>query len=151
MSAERKSVTCQRARAQISLDVDGVLSEFERRLVAAHLERCEDCRTYQADVAAFTDVLRGAPLEHAERRIVVRRPRRLRPVATALRGAAVALPVAVAVFIGQGALTDLNRPDGIQTPTRYPTAAQLSREVESVLNGPAANDFAGIRGKQKSI
>jgi len=152
MGAERKSVACQRARAQISLDLDGCLSEFERRLLVAHLERCVDCRLYEGDVAAFTDVLRGAPPEQAERAIVVRRPRRLQPMRLGLRAAAVALPVIAAVLVGRGALTtSLAERTPTLAPTTYPTTRELTREVQSVLNGPRANDFEGIRGTQQSI
>jgi anti-sigma factor RsiW len=151
MSAERQSVTCQRARAQISLAADGQLSEFERRLLARHVARCVDCALYEMDVSALTDALRSAPLERTAFTIAVRRRRRFHPARAGLRAVAVALPLVVAVFIGQGALTSLAGSDRLPEPTRYPTSSQLNREVESILDGTPASEFPGIRGTQQSL
>ena len=76
MSAVRPSVICERVRAQVSHQLDDELSQLERRMLAAHLERCADCRSYADEVSVFTRTLREAPLESLERPLVLRRPRR---------------------------------------------------------------------------
>jgi predicted anti-sigma-YlaC factor YlaD len=72
---------CERARECASLRLDGELSEFEQALLGAHLERCEPCRSFAAELGAFTLRLRSAPLAPlgqpvtlpARRRISLRR------------------------------------------------------------------------------
>jgi predicted anti-sigma-YlaC factor YlaD len=131
MSAIGTSVVCQRVRAQVSLQLDDELSELERRMLSAHLERCPACSAYAADLTAFTHELRSAPLELLERPIVVRRPRRLAlarlqvGVAAALAIATVGLATQI-IQSGRGD-TSLSRPTG--TVTRFPTRAELDREL----------------------
>lgn len=55
--------SCERAHSWVSLEVDGELSAFERSLLSAHLEACEPCRSFAADVRGFTERLRTEPLE----------------------------------------------------------------------------------------
>jgi anti-sigma factor RsiW len=76
MRVVRPSVICDRVRSQVSLELDGELSQLERAMVAAHLRRCPECRAYQAQVTSFTRVLREAPLKEMEKPVVVRKPRR---------------------------------------------------------------------------
>jgi anti-sigma factor RsiW len=76
MSTDPLPLICNRVRSQVSLELDGQLSQLERVMLAVHLERCPACRAYQADVAAFTRVVRAAPVEHMKSPVVVRRPRR---------------------------------------------------------------------------
>lgn len=90
---------CERVRAQASLLVDGELSELERRMLVSHLERCSACRTYAADVEAFTDLIRSAPLVAPTRPVVVRAGRR---VGTARMQVGVAAALAL-VALGLGA------------------------------------------------
>jgi predicted anti-sigma-YlaC factor YlaD len=54
---------CQRARAAVSLDLDGGVSELEGAFLHAHLARCEACGAYSDDVVALTSLLRAQPLE----------------------------------------------------------------------------------------
>ena len=56
-------LVCDRVRAQISLELDGELSQLERAMLTSHLARCTDCRVFEAEVTAFTHALRAAPLE----------------------------------------------------------------------------------------
>ena len=95
MRKVRPSVICDRVRSQVSLELDGELSQLERAMVAAHLERCPDCRAYESEVTAFTRLLRQAPLKEMERPVVVRRP--YRTIAARLQ-AGVAAAVAVAAL-----------------------------------------------------
>jgi anti-sigma factor RsiW len=68
------SAACDRARAWASLDIDGGLSTFEKRLLDRHLDGCGECRTFAEQAALFTLTLRSAPLEPAH--VVVDVPRR---------------------------------------------------------------------------
>lgn len=72
----RASVVCERVRAQVSLQLDGELSELEARMLDAHLVRCPDCSAYANNVRSFTHELRAAPLESPSAPVVVRRSRR---------------------------------------------------------------------------
>jgi predicted anti-sigma-YlaC factor YlaD len=56
--------------------LDGELSQLEQRMVASHLARCADCRTFEESVRDFTMQIREAPLEAPRVPVVVRRARR---------------------------------------------------------------------------
>lgn len=71
----RASVVCERVRAQVSLQLDGELSELEARMLDAHLVRCADCSAYAHNVRSFTHELRAAPLESPSLPVVVDRAR----------------------------------------------------------------------------
>lgn len=130
MRAARPSVICDRVRAQISIELDGELSQLERAMLAAHLGRCADCRAYELDVTAFTRVVREAPLERMEGRLVVRPPRRF----SVLRlPPAVAAGLAIAV-VGLGSQLAVYQPrerarSPLAAPTRFPTQGELEREL----------------------
>jgi anti-sigma factor RsiW len=141
MSAVPRTVVCDRVRAQISLRLDGELSQLESRMLASHLERCADCRAYEADVVRITEDIRSAPLERMQRPIVVRLPRRI----SALRlQAGVAAALAVAVL---GAVTQISAPESepaFASPERFPTSSQLTREVNQIIaDGNAFGQFQG--------
>ena len=93
---------CQRVRGQISLDLDGELSQLEHAMVAHHLERCAECEAFRGDVLSFTSALREAPLESPTHPITVPRLRRAR---LELRGAAMsvgAMAASIALLLGVG-------------------------------------------------
>jgi anti-sigma factor RsiW len=69
------SVVCDRVRAQVSLELDGELSQLEQRMLSAHLERCADCARYADDVRDLTERIRTAPAALMQRPVVVRRRR----------------------------------------------------------------------------
>jgi predicted anti-sigma-YlaC factor YlaD len=54
---------CERTRQWVSAGLDCELSHFERVLVAAHVARCDECRTFEANVTTFTTALRHASPE----------------------------------------------------------------------------------------
>ena len=56
--------------------LDGELSQLEERMLASHLARCSDCRSFEESVREFTLQMREAPLESPRIPIVVRRARR---------------------------------------------------------------------------
>jgi anti-sigma factor RsiW len=130
MNTVRPSMICDRVRSHISLELDGELSQLERAMVAAHVERCPECRTYEAEVTAFTHVLREAPLERMEAPVVIRRARRF--VAARLQmGVAAAIAVAALGVAGQVASQAPQSParsPGGSTQVRYPSLRQIERE-----------------------
>ena len=75
MSAAYLHTVCARVREQVSLELDGELSQLEHRMLATHLERCARCAAYAADVRDVTARIRNAPYALMERPIVVRRRR----------------------------------------------------------------------------
>ena len=141
MSAVPRTVVCDRVRAQVSLRLDGELSQLESRMLDSHLARCADCREYDADVTRVTAELRAAPLEAMDNPIVIRRPRRV----SALRlQAGVAAALAVAVL---GAITQIEATadqPAFASPMRYPTSNQLTREVNQIIaDGNTFGEFQG--------
>jgi predicted anti-sigma-YlaC factor YlaD len=91
------SSACEYAREQVSLQLDGELSEFEQVALTAHLESCEGCRAYAASVGQVNARLRAAGLEQPDFLVVLPHRSRLRiPV----RAAQVAAAAAVAVVVG---------------------------------------------------
>jgi len=127
---------CDRARAWISLRLDGELSEFEGLMLGAHVERCAACRAFAADAAGFTAALRAAPLESLERRVTAiarRRPLGRRAVQL---GAAAALVAASAglgsIFgaVGSGSSRVPSPAHGAQpTPIFYPAPIKYAKPL----------------------
>jgi predicted anti-sigma-YlaC factor YlaD len=113
---------------QISLLLDGELSQLERRMLDAHLAQCADCAAYSDDVSSFTDRLRYAPVLAPERRVVVRRPRRA--VAARLQVGLVAGLALVALGLGTRVADSESNVDLAQSPpvTEYATRTQLDYE-----------------------
>ena len=131
MSAVPRSVVCDRVRAQISLRLDGELSQLESLMLASHLGRCADCSEFEASVVAVTNDLRSAPLEPVPHPIVVRRDRRRAPVARMQIGIAAAVAVAVLGAVSQ-VLPGESEP-AFAAPQRYATTSQLAREVQQII------------------
>ncbi|MBA2642043.1 MAG: zf-HC2 domain-containing protein [Actinobacteria bacterium] len=131
MSVVPGSIVCDRVRAQISLRLDGELSQLESRMLESHLARCAECSMYDTRVGAVTAELRAAPLESLEHPIVIRRPRRQVSLARVQIGVAAALAVAVL-----GAISQIGAPGtepALVSPDRYATYTQLTREVEQII------------------
>jgi predicted anti-sigma-YlaC factor YlaD len=95
-----RSRTCERARAWISVEIDGELSDFESILLRSHLVRCESCKTFKLDGAAFTRRLREASLETMSRPVTISRRRSVAFMAFRVPGAA----ALAAVMIASGGL-----------------------------------------------
>jgi predicted anti-sigma-YlaC factor YlaD len=93
------SNACDRAREWSSLAVDGELSGFERALLDAHLERCEDCRVFRAGVTDATALLRASSPERPSRPIAI--PGRARPRTPSVRNV-LALAAAASIFVTAG-------------------------------------------------
>lgn len=92
------SAVCDRARAWVSLDLDGGLSTFEKRLLDRHLDGCDPCRLFAEESARFTLMLRDAPLVPA--RVEVELPRRRGSlVSSAVAGLGAVAAVAAAAVV----------------------------------------------------
>ena len=87
-------VLCERARTWAALAPDGELSELERKLLDAHVQRCAACAYFAVEVAAVASELRAAALQPLPRPLVVPIWRR-RPVYTRVRAVGAAAAVAV--------------------------------------------------------
>jgi predicted anti-sigma-YlaC factor YlaD len=96
-------IICDRVRAQISLELDAGLSQVERAMLRKHLDRCPECRSFDAAARAFTTELREAALERPSRPVVVSRPARSR--AGRARGVFAQVGAAAIVLIGVVGLT----------------------------------------------
>ncbi len=137
-----RPVVCDRVRAQISLSLDGELSQLEQRMLASHVARCADCAAYEADVVAITTELRAAPLEALEHPVVVRRPRRRLPLVRLQVGVAAGLAVAVLGALSQVALRDSE--PAFASPEKYATNTQLTREVNQIIADGRAFSRQGL-------
>jgi predicted anti-sigma-YlaC factor YlaD len=100
---------CERVRSQISLLLDAEVSELDRRLVAAHLARCAECRAFERPVRAFTEQLRESPLELPREPFVIRLRARTRQ---RVLWRAAELSAAAAVLVATlGVVGDLGAPN----------------------------------------
>ena len=129
-----RSAACDRARSWASLDLDGGLSTFEKRLLDRHLDACDACRGFAADAARFTLELRTTVLEPAHVEVVLPQ-RRGSFVSSALAGVGAAAAVAAAAVLAFG-----SHP-GSQSPR-----AAISGQLASGLAVLATNsDALGVR------
>ena len=125
---------CQRTREQVSLRLDGELSQLELRMVAAHLERCADCGAFEVSVREFTEELRTAPFELPRQPIVIRRTGRV-SISAAQISVAAALAIAVLGALSQvGApgAQDPNVGGGLSTTNLFKTSWQPEREIAEI-------------------
>jgi hypothetical protein len=117
-----RPLVCERVRGQISVGLDGELSQLERAMIASHLTRCDACEEYADEVSSFTHELREVPLERMSRQVVIHRHRR--HVGARLQVAAAAA-VAVAALVGASQALRSQQLD-IESPTFVPdTPAQI--------------------------
>jgi predicted anti-sigma-YlaC factor YlaD len=125
-------VVCERIRAQISLELDGELSELERRMLETHLLRCPACGAYSADVTDFTTMLRNAPLEQMRRAIHVHVSRRA-AFARVHIGLAAAVAIAVVGSVLQLGLPAFERDTTLARPSRFPTLTEGRNEMKQIV------------------
>ncbi|HEU5491341.1 MAG TPA: zf-HC2 domain-containing protein [Gaiellaceae bacterium] len=109
-------------REQVSLELDGELSQLEQRMLGTHLERCPRCAAYAADVRDVTERIRNAPRAVMQRPVVVRRRRPLTTVrlqvgvAAALALAALGLGTQLASVEPQGSLARFEGQPALNPP-----------------------------------
>ncbi len=133
------SATCERARRWVSLRLDGELSELERRLLDAHLERCAACSGFAVQVTSLTGELRSCAVEPLSRPIAVRRPvgfhvRGLRVLSTAAASiAVVGLAAVLAAANLNKDVTPSRRGDGAARLT-----GKLVRDIGAAPRGYAS-------------
>jgi predicted anti-sigma-YlaC factor YlaD len=101
-----RPVTCDRARARISLQLDGELSRFEVALLERHLHGCAACASFAENAHETTLRLRAAPLEPAPQ---IWMPRRAAATRLAARVAAVTAAAAAAAIVAVSYVS-INRP-----------------------------------------
>lgn len=134
------SEACDGARGQISRRLDGEISQLEERMLELHLARCDDCRTFDAQVTEFTQDLREAPLVPLGFPIEIRRTRRT-ALARAQVGIAAVVAIAVIGSVLQIALPGTSTSEqSFRSPSRFPTARQVDREVKQILADSRAFD-----------
>lgn len=109
MTRKFRNLACEQARVQVSLGVDGKLSDLERRRLDAHLAQCAACAAYEADVNTFTGLLRSAELQPLPRPIAL--PRRQRAVYRHLN---VAAATAAVLLLAVGSVLGVRGP-GVRT------------------------------------
>jgi Putative zinc-finger len=128
--------SCARTREWISFALDGELSDFERFLMAHHVERCADCWVFERDLRWIAEGVRSAPLESPSEPVTVGRLQQPARRFGRLRVANV-LPVAVAaasMFLAttftpeMAGLVGSNEPS-IESAVSPPTVNELVLEV----------------------
>ena len=138
---------CERVRGQISLDLDGELSQFERALVARHVQRCPACAAFRATATSFTEALRSAPLESPQYPIALPSLRRRaygELGSNAIRIAAAAAGIAVVLSLGLAS----SDPFGSNAPRSTPSATSAylqSMDYERQLIQQEADRSNGSR------
>ena len=130
-----RPANCERARAWVSLCLDGELSELEDALLAAHLRGCAACSGYEESVRGTVVALRARPLEQLEHPIAVVGRRQLLPRPATL--ARVAATLAVVVGVATVVSTELTRE---VSPTKPSPPEQTSATADQ--------DFAQLRARR---
>ncbi len=134
MTPRFSSHSCERARAQVSLRLDGELSPFEDAELRQHLARCGSCSVFEVDTVALTKMVQSTPVEPAAFPILLPRRQWL-----SLRQAQVAVAAGVVAAVGVGAALGILRGNMI-SPTQL-TQSASSSAVDSSAR-PAYMDSA---------
>ena len=138
--------SCDRVRHWAALAPDGVLSQIEQRLLEAHVERCESCRTFADGVAGIAAMLRSAALEEPEHAVPFRASRRqprfsyVRSVASAAATVAVTT-IAVSTIVAFATNADRSAPIG--RPAIVIDATSVDSDAEGFLRG--LRDYSNAR------
>jgi anti-sigma factor RsiW len=139
---------CDRVRGQISLDLDGELSQLERAMVASHVRRCPSCAAFRANATSFTQTLRAAPLEALSRPIEVPSLRRKALAEVrfgAIRVAAAAAGIAVVLSLALGGGADILGSGTLKSSPSARSAYLQSMDYERQLIEQQSNRRNGSR------
>jgi len=142
-----RSRTCERARAWISAELDGELSDFESILLRSHLLRCGSCKTFKLDAAAFTRTLREASLETMSRPVIVsrRRSSAFRPLRVPGAAALVALTIA------SGGLFASIHADSVLRPPRTGVGVLDDQDVHQLQRQNAVAALAELKVRRRAL
>jgi anti-sigma factor RsiW len=143
MVRHQTGALCERARTWAALAPDGELSELERKLLDAHVQRCAACAYFAVEVAAVATELRAASLQPLPRPLVVPIWRR-RPVYARVRtvGAAAAVAVMALGIASRAPLSESDRGSfDLPRVTNFANNAP-EREVE-LITRRVENEKAG--------
>jgi anti-sigma factor RsiW len=113
------------------LALDGELSQLERAMLDAHLERCPACMAYQLQIVGITRAIRETPLERMERPVVVQRRRRAVGIRMQIGAAAGVAVVALALasqLVGGESIEPASFLPAGYTQIKLPSPQQLERE-----------------------
>ena len=143
MTSVPSPVICDRFRSQISLELDGELSQLERAMLGSHLDRCDGCRVFRAEAVSVTRALRETRLARLSMPVAVRRRR---PLVTArLQAAAVAATAFAVVGVSSQLAAHQTRPGSPALRTgqvvEFPTQAELEHEL-ALLQSPKGIELA---------
>jgi predicted anti-sigma-YlaC factor YlaD len=150
MTRWRRTTACERAAQWISLDLDGELGRLEQAALDRHLGRCDSCRASSSEIGRFTSLLREAPPVEPARATTVAIPAwAARRARATLRGGALVLAAAAAIFAAMTAFSSGDR-QGASSLGFGGVAEQIVFAREHVLNEPtlyvvtepAAHSFA---------
>jgi predicted anti-sigma-YlaC factor YlaD len=134
----QRSSACELAREQISLHLDGELSELEQVALNGHLTGCAQCRAYGASVAGVSTQLRSAPLEQPEFPVVLPHRSRIRIPLRAVQAGAAAAVVAAIGFSGAGLTSGGERSVSLIAGNTSPNRGPILRPTGA---GRAAIEF----------
>jgi anti-sigma factor RsiW len=118
---------CQRARAAVSLRLDGELSELGSARLDAHLRECPVCVAYAHEVTAIAVRLRSASLEQPGTGVSVPARRRRPGLQLAAAGAAVLAAAAASLALGHSLRSSGGPP--AETATQAIVAPTLEQDV----------------------
>ncbi len=122
-------MVCERVREQVSLLLDGELSELEERMLESHVAQCPPCADFRVSVTTFTESLRAAPFEVLETPIVVQR-RRVISMSRLQVGVAAVLALA-ALGLGTRLQSEPTSSASLEARaiTRFPSDAEIASEA----------------------
>lgn len=137
VSAAYPQTVCVRVREQVSLELDGELSQLEQRMLGTHLERCPRCAAYASNVRDFTERMRAAPHALMQRPVVVRRRSPLTTVrlqaGVAAAFALAALGLATQLAVSPAESSSLARFEGRPTLSPPRTAVEQEQAILRVV------------------